>query len=52
MKVFSKVNKNLFLFFILTNPLVDYRNLRNKILVSNKDPGVLKYVLLNKLQYN
>jgi len=39
---FSKVYKNFFLFFILTEPLALYRNLRHKILVSHKNPGVLK----------
>jgi hypothetical protein len=52
MKDFSKIYKNFFFFFTLTNPLADYKNLHNKILVSDKNLGVLKYVLLNKLQHN
>jgi len=50
MRIFSKVHKNFFLFFILIKPLAGYRNLCHKILVSHKNPGVLKRISLDKLQ--
>jgi len=53
MKVFfESIKKFFFCFFILLKPLVNYRNLRHKILISHKNPGVLKCISLNKLQDN